>query len=43
MNDTIEQNLRAALSELVESRSTAVDARMGARDYRPRVRPARRR
>jgi hypothetical protein len=37
MNDTIEQNLRAALLELAESRSTDADARLCAVDYHPRT------
>ncbi len=36
MNDTVEQNLRAALSDLAASRSTDADARLQAIDYRPR-------
>lgn len=37
MSQTIEQNLRAALLELAESRSTDADARLRAIDYRPRT------
>ncbi|HEX3617986.1 MAG TPA: hypothetical protein VHU61_15700 [Solirubrobacteraceae bacterium] len=37
MNYTAEQDLRAALSELAESRSTDAEARLRAVDYRPRT------
>jgi hypothetical protein len=42
MNDTVDKNIRAALSDLAASRSTDADARLQAVDYRPRARRDRR-